>query len=78
MLTRLRSFARKSIDSTLYWSGAGALFEVITQPAGAIILMYQSVAPGDAAEFIELSDASLINVRIWFSIENIFSILTCT
>lgn len=53
MLKRLRPFARKSINSTLYWSGAGALFEFATRPAGAIILMYHSVAPDGAAEFID-------------------------
>ena len=33
MLMQLRSFAPKSINSTLYWSGAGALFDSLTKPA---------------------------------------------
>lgn len=53
MLRQLRLFARNSINSTLYWSGAGALFEFATRPAGAIILMYHSIAPDDVAESID-------------------------
>jgi len=53
MLTQLRSFGRKSINSALYWSGSSALFEIATRPAGAIILMYHSIAPDAAANFID-------------------------
>jgi hypothetical protein len=33
MLMRLRSFAPKSVNSTLYWSGAGALINFVTRPS---------------------------------------------
>ena len=53
MLKRLRSFSRKTVSSTLYWSGIGRMFEIATRPTGAIILMYHSVAPDNIAEFID-------------------------
>jgi peptidoglycan/xylan/chitin deacetylase (PgdA/CDA1 family) len=37
----------------LYWSGAAHVFEALTRPTGAIILMYHSVAPREVAEFID-------------------------
>lgn len=53
MLKELRPFLRKTVNSTLYWSGIGRMFEIATNPTGAIILMYHSVAPDDIAEFID-------------------------
>ncbi len=53
MLRRLRSFVRKAIFPAVYWSGISRAFEIATQPTGAIILMYHSVAPDAKAEFIE-------------------------
>lgn len=52
LLMRIRSLARSAINPALYWSGIGRLFEFGTRPRGAIILMYHSIAPNDAAEFI--------------------------
>ena len=53
VLKRLRSLARKTVTATMYWSGIGRMFEIATQPTGAIILMYHSIAPDAIAEFID-------------------------
>jgi len=45
---------RKDIaGSLMYWSGLSRGFEVLTQPVGAIILMYHSVAPDHLAGAID-------------------------
>lgn len=50
---RLWELRRDAAGAAVHWSGLGRLFEIATQPGGAIILMYHSVAQGDAARFIE-------------------------
>jgi peptidoglycan/xylan/chitin deacetylase (PgdA/CDA1 family) len=46
-------FGRDAVGAAVHWSGAGRAFEMAAQPAGAIILMYHSVAPDEQARFIE-------------------------
>lgn len=53
ILRRLWSYRREAVGAVLHWSGAGRAFEIVTRPAGAIVLMYHSVAPDDVAEFID-------------------------
>lgn len=53
LLRELRSFGRDAIGAAVHWTGAGRAFEVAARPAGAIILMYHSVAPDEQAKFIE-------------------------
>jgi peptidoglycan/xylan/chitin deacetylase (PgdA/CDA1 family) len=47
------SFGRAAVGAAVHWSGAGRAFEMATHPAGAIILMYHSVAPDEAAPYIQ-------------------------
>src|SRR5919204_2799400 len=49
----LKSPLRDLAGAALHWGGAARAFEFVAQPAGAIILMYHSVAPDDAAPYIE-------------------------
>lgn len=44
---------RDAAAAALHWSGAGRAFEMAARPAGAIILMYHSVAPAEMAAYIE-------------------------
>lgn len=44
---------RRYASAVLYWSGATWLFEKLTQPSGALILMYHSVADDAVAPFID-------------------------
>src|SRR5712692_3225333 len=37
----------------VYWSGVGRAFEAATQPTGAIILMYHSIAADNVAESVD-------------------------
>lgn len=53
LLKGLRSFGCEAAGTALYLSGAGRVFELAAQPTGAIILMYHSVAPDDAARFVD-------------------------
>jgi peptidoglycan/xylan/chitin deacetylase (PgdA/CDA1 family) len=41
------------VGASVYWSGLGYGFEAMTRPKGAIILMYHSIAPEDAAVAID-------------------------
>jgi peptidoglycan/xylan/chitin deacetylase (PgdA/CDA1 family) len=52
-LRELWSFGRDALGAAVHWSGAGRAFEMAARPAGAIILMYHSVAENEAAKFIE-------------------------
>ena len=52
-LGALRSCARDAVGAAVHWSGAGRAFELATRPAGAIILMYHSVARDEQARFVE-------------------------
>ena len=52
LLRRLWSIRREALGAALHWSGAGRAFEVAARPAGAIVLMFHSVARDDAAAFI--------------------------
>lgn len=52
-LTQLKLFARMAIGRAVHWCGVGRLFELATQPVGAIVLMYHSVAPDDLAVFVD-------------------------
>jgi peptidoglycan/xylan/chitin deacetylase (PgdA/CDA1 family) len=45
--------ARDAVGAALHWSGAGRAFEMATRPAGAIVLMYHSVARDEEARFVE-------------------------
>jgi peptidoglycan/xylan/chitin deacetylase (PgdA/CDA1 family) len=47
------SLGRAAVGAAVHWSGAGRAFEIAARPGGAIILMYHSVAPDDAARYIE-------------------------
>jgi len=47
------SLGRAALGAAVHWSGAGRAFEIAARPAGAIILMYHSVAPDEAARYIE-------------------------
>ena len=49
----LGSLSRAAMGAAMHWSGAGRAFEIAARPAGAIILMYHSVAADDAARYIE-------------------------
>ena len=53
VLLRLRTSAQKAVTATIYWSGIGRMFEIATQPTGAIVLMYHSIAPDAIAEYID-------------------------
>jgi peptidoglycan/xylan/chitin deacetylase (PgdA/CDA1 family) len=44
---------RDAVGAAVHWSGAGRAFEITARPAGAIILMYHSVAQDDEARFVE-------------------------
>lgn len=44
---------RRYADTALYWSGAAWAYEKMTHPAGAVILMYHSVAEDSVARFID-------------------------
>ena len=50
---RLWRKRRGCVDAFLYWSGAVHVFESMTKPTGAIILMYHSVATDDVALYID-------------------------
>jgi peptidoglycan/xylan/chitin deacetylase (PgdA/CDA1 family) len=47
------SIGRAAVGAALHWSGAGRAFEIAARPTGAITLMYHSVAPDEAARYIE-------------------------
>ena len=49
----LGAFGRAAVGAAVHWSGAGRAFEMATRPAGAIILMYHSVARDAEAGFVE-------------------------
>jgi peptidoglycan/xylan/chitin deacetylase (PgdA/CDA1 family) len=53
VLKGLRSAGREAAGAALYLTGAARAFELAARPTGAIILMYHSVAPEDAAQFID-------------------------
>jgi peptidoglycan/xylan/chitin deacetylase (PgdA/CDA1 family) len=53
ILRRLWSHRREAVGAVAHWSGVGRVFEIVARPAGAIVLMYHSVAPEDVAEFID-------------------------
>lgn len=53
ILRRLWSYRREAVGAVVHWSGIGRAFEIVARPAGAIVLMYHSVAPDDVAEFID-------------------------
>jgi peptidoglycan/xylan/chitin deacetylase (PgdA/CDA1 family) len=44
---------RDAVAAAVHWSGAGRAFEMAARPAGAIVLMYHSVAPEETAAHIE-------------------------
>ena len=48
-----RSKVRDAVGAAVHLSGAGRAFEIAARPGGAVILMYHSVAPEDAAPYIE-------------------------
>jgi peptidoglycan/xylan/chitin deacetylase (PgdA/CDA1 family) len=52
-LKRAWSYRRDAAGMVLHWSGVGRAFELVTRPAGAIILMYHSVAGREVAGFVE-------------------------
>jgi peptidoglycan/xylan/chitin deacetylase (PgdA/CDA1 family) len=52
-LNKIRSSGRDAVGAAVHWSGAGRAFEMAARPAGAIILMYHSVAPDAAAPYIK-------------------------
>ena len=49
----LGSLGRAAVGAAVHWSGAGRAFQMATRAAGAIILMYHSVAQDEEARFIE-------------------------
>jgi peptidoglycan/xylan/chitin deacetylase (PgdA/CDA1 family) len=49
----LRELGRDAMGAAVHWTGAGRAFEAAARPAGAIILMYHSVAQDAEAKFIE-------------------------
>jgi len=53
ILRRLWSYRREAVGAVVHWSGVGRVFEIVARPAGAIVLMYHSIAPDDVAEFID-------------------------
>lgn len=53
MLRQLWSYRRELLGMSLYWSGVSQLFEVLTHPTGAIILMYHSISGMELSDFIE-------------------------
>lgn len=53
MLRRFWSLRRDVAGAVVHWTGVGRAFELAVRPAGAIILMYHSIARADAANFIE-------------------------
>jgi peptidoglycan/xylan/chitin deacetylase (PgdA/CDA1 family) len=53
ILRRLWSYRREAAGAVLHWSGVGRVFEIVTRPAGAIVLMYHSISPDDIAEYID-------------------------
>lgn len=52
-LRRIWSLRRDVLGAITYWTGVGRAFEMTARPAGAIILMYHSVAQDQVARFIE-------------------------
>lgn len=53
---KLRPLVRKASILAWYWSGLGHLYEFAVRPAGAIILMFHSIAEDDVAEFVDPSN----------------------
>lgn len=53
LLRRVWSARRAVAGAAVYWSGGGRLFEWLTRPSGAIVLMYHSVAPTEIAESVD-------------------------
>ncbi|MFZ1908745.1 MAG: polysaccharide deacetylase family protein [Burkholderiales bacterium] len=53
LLRRAWALRREIAGAVVHWSGLGRAFEIATRANGAIILMYHSVADGDAAAFVE-------------------------
>ena len=47
------AFGRAAVGAAVHWSGAGRAFEMATRAAGAVILMYHSVARDEEAGFVE-------------------------
>jgi peptidoglycan/xylan/chitin deacetylase (PgdA/CDA1 family) len=43
---------RSLFGAAAYWSGIGRLFELLTKPSGAIVLMYHSVAPTESSRSV--------------------------
>jgi len=52
-LRRMWSTRRRAAGALIYWTGLGRAFEAAARPAGAIILMYHSVADGESAAFVD-------------------------
>jgi peptidoglycan/xylan/chitin deacetylase (PgdA/CDA1 family) len=52
-MNKIWSSGRDAVGAAVHWSGAGRAFEKAARPRGAIILMYHSVAPNEAAPYIE-------------------------
>src|ERR1700741_3307650 len=57
------ALGRAALGAAVHWSGAGRAFEIAARPGGAIILMYHSVAPDEAAPYIE--PANRIHPRLF-------------
>lgn len=53
LLRKAWSWRRDVAGAAIHWSGLGRAFEMAARPAGAIILMYHSVARSEAAKFID-------------------------
>jgi peptidoglycan/xylan/chitin deacetylase (PgdA/CDA1 family) len=53
LLHRVWRQRRNFVGGALYWSGAGHAYSALAKPAGAIVLMYHSVAVGDSARYID-------------------------
>lgn len=53
MLRALWSGRRQMLGAFAYWTGAGRAFEIVTRPAGAIVLMYHSVSGDENAGYID-------------------------
>ena len=52
-IRQLWSNRHRAAGAFAYWSGAGFAFEAAARPSGAIILMYHSVAAGEAAAYVD-------------------------
>ena len=52
-LRRLWSYRREAAGAAVHWSGLGRVFEAAARPAGAIVLMYHSIASDDVAGFVD-------------------------